>query len=152
MIVQQATANNNGHGRTSVQIVQKHTKNTGSKKPAFWHKSGVFYIGGVFSFFQASKEQANRRVPLSHTQPVLTSATAPHILHPIHTPPNPLKTQQTLYLSHFYLFLLIFAIKIISTNSTRITFISFTFDGDSFYFCLLFHHIQPYLYPFIQTK
>lgn len=64
-------------------------KNTVCYIPAFWHKSGVFYIGGIFSFFQASKEQANRRVPLTHTQPVLTSATAPHILHTIRTPPPP---------------------------------------------------------------
>lgn len=88
MIVQQTTAHDDGHGRTSVHIVQKHTKNTVCYMPAFWHKSGPFCIGGVFSFFQASKEQTNRRVPLSHTQPMLTSATAPHTTPPTQNPTN----------------------------------------------------------------
>ena len=81
-------AHGHGHGCTSVHIVQKHTKNTVSYIPAFWHKSGHFCIGGVFSFFQASKEQTSRRVPLSHTQPMLTSAIAHHY-RTTHTPPNP---------------------------------------------------------------
>lgn len=91
MIVQQTTANNNGHDRTSVQVVQKHTKNTVCYIPAFWHKSGLFYRGGYFSFFQVSEEQTSRRVPLHHTQPMLTSATA-HRYRTTHTPLNRTKS------------------------------------------------------------
>ena len=146
MIVQQTTAHGHDYGRTSVHIVQKHTKNTVCYIPAFWHKSGPFCIGGCFFIF-SSIQGANEpeSTSISH------STNANQCCRTTHHP-HPLKTQQTLYLSHFYSFLLIFAIEIISTNSTRITFISFTFDCDSFYFCLLFHCIQPYLYPFIQTK
>ena len=135
--------------------------------PAFWHISGLFLYRGVFSFFQASKDQTSQRVPLHHTQPMLTTAIA-NRYRTTHTPLNRTKSTLPYHIQNTTNlipkpFLLIFThfrqpltTEIISTNSTsnstRITFISFTFDGDSFYFCLLFHRIQPYLYPFIQTK
>lgn len=82
-----------------------------------------------------------------------TYSTQPHTPHPIQNQTNLIPKPFLLIFTHFRPPL---TTEIISTNSTsnstRITFISFMFDGDSFYFCLLFHRIQPYLYPFIQTK
>lgn len=125
----------------NVQIVQKHTKNTPSIYPAFWHNCGIILNGVYFHFFKHPRsKRAGEYLYLTLNQCYRTHIphTHTHLSHLINLISKPS--------------LLIFTTETISTNSTRITFISFMFDGDSFYFCPLFHRIQPYLYPFIQTK
>lgn len=67
-----------------------------------------FYIGGVFHFFKHPRSKRTGEylyLTLNHYyRTLLPHHTYSTQLHPIHTPPYPLKTQQTLYLSHFYSF------------------------------------------------
>ena len=141
MIVQQTTAHGHGHDRTSVHIVQKHTKIQCVIYPPFGTKAAYFIWGCFFIFSSIQGANEPESTSISHSTNANQCCRT--------TPPYPTQNPTNLIPKPFSL---IFFTEIISTNSTRITFISFTFDGDSFYFCLLFHHIQPYLYPFIQTK
>ena len=134
---------NDGHGHDGTKdtdSTKAHKKYSALYTRLLAHLRAFFCIGVIFHFFKHPRgKRAGEYLYLTLNQCYRT---------PIpHHPCSP-KTTTNLIPK---LFLLIFTTEIISINSARITLIPFTFDGDSFYFCPLFHRIQPYLYPFIQT-